>query len=649
MDPALLSQQSRKYIRLDSVFPVEFQVVGLDGESQLSEWLQGFTRNVGKGGLCLEVNRLPQELIPLLNGRQVKLCLKIEMPAVNRPVSALASIVWVKEPDGNVSKYSLGLSYETIDRRQNAQIMFYARLKRMLIPVGAALILILAAGFLLGAYFNMKLIHSNKFMVEQLVKIIQESSIAKQKVKVITKDRSDLQMQIQTLESRIDTVEKEKMLFREKAKVEQFKTSQDIDDLSRQLNELVQTKALLQDGLIKLQQKESVVTEEFLHLEKRKASLEKANLDKMYHWLAIHQNPRTGLVISFEGDGEVADWAFIYDQSLAIQAYLILSDFVRAKKVLTFFARKADRQDGLFYNAYYTKDSNPAEFTVHCGPNIWLGIAIIQYGEKTKDNSFLKLAEEIAQSIISLQDKDKDGGIRGGPAVEWYSTEHNLDAYAFFNMLYKVTKNEQYRSARDKALNWLNLHTYDKMDIPIKRGKGDSTIATDTYAWSIAAIGPEKLEQIGMNPDMIMDFAEKNCAVEVVYRRPEGNVVKVKGFDFAPQRNLARGCVVSAEWTSQMVISFKIMADFYYKKNMIAKARSYDLKADNYLVGLGNMIISSPSASGQGDSCLPYATQENADTGHGWMTPKGRATGSVAGTAYALFAYYNYNPLQLKE
>ena len=61
------------------------------------------------------------------------------------------------------------------------------------------------------------------------------------------------------------------------------------------------------------------------------------------------------------------------------------------------------------------------------------------------------------------------------------------------------------------------------------------------------------------------------------------------------------------------------------------------------------MIISSPSASGQGDSCLPYATQENADTGHGWMTPKGRATGSVAGTAYALFAYYNYNPLQLKE
>ena len=81
---------------------------------------------------------------------------------------------------------------------------------------------------------------------------------------------------------------------------------------------------------------------------------------------------------------------------------------------------------------------------------------------------------------------------------------------------------------------------------------------------------------------------------------------------------------------------------------MVAKARAYELKAENILLQLGNMIISSPSPSGQGESCLPYATQDFVDTGHGWMTPKGKATGSVAGTTYALFAYYNYNPLELK-
>jgi hypothetical protein len=97
-----------------------------------------------------------------------------------------------------------------------------------------------------------------------------------------------------------------------------------------------------------------------------------------------------------------------------------------------------------------------------------------------------------------------------------------------------------------------------------------------------------------------------------------------------------------------MVISFKIMAEYYLKKGMNSKGNNYQLKADEYLSSLGNMIISSPSPSGQGESCLPYASQDSVDTGHGWFTPKGKDTGSVSGTTYTIFAYYNYNPLELK-
>jgi hypothetical protein len=61
------------------------------------------------------------------------------------------------------------------------------------------------------------------------------------------------------------------------------------------------------------------------------------------------------------------------------------------------------------------------------------------------------------------------------------------------------------------------------------------------------------------------------------------------------------------------------------------------------------MVISSPSPSGQGEGCLPYATEDYVDTGHGWMTPKGQSSCSAAGTIYILFAYYNYNPLKLQE
>jgi len=149
---------------------------------------------------------------------------------------------------------------------------------------------------------------------------------------------------------------------------------------------------------------------------------------------------------------------------------------------------------------------------VHCGPNIWLGISVLQYINKAGSKEYLDLAEGIAAAIISLQMQDKDGGLKGGPGISWYSTEHNLDAYAFFDMLYRITGKGQYKEARDRVLNWITLHTYDKMDVPIKRGKGDSTIATDTYAWSIAAIGPEKLSLLGMDPDKILEFAEENCA-----------------------------------------------------------------------------------------------------------------------------------------
>jgi hypothetical protein len=146
-----------------------------------------------------------------------------------------------------------------------------------------------------------------------------------------------------------------------------------------------------------------------------------------------------------------------------------------------------------------------------------------------------------------------------------------------------------------------------------------------------------------------MEFAESNCSVDVDYVRPEGRTVKIRGFDFAAQRHLSRSGVISGEWTAQMVISFRIMENFYLKKGMDAKAHFYGLKVNEYLSSLGNMIISSPSPSGQGESCIPYATQDFVDTGHGWLTPKGKSTGSLAATTYTFFAYYGYNPLELKD
>ncbi len=636
-----LGAERRKYIRLDTVIPVQFRLESLDSKQPLSPWIQGFTNNIGHGGICLSVNDLSPDLIKLIQEKRVKLSIEIDMPLSSNSICASVSLAWTREIGGLSKRYLLGLDYEKINPKQNYILIRYAWARKLSLPLVILAIAILSLSLGFGAYLNIQLTHKNKMLVEELVGVLQESKLVKNQLGQIAQERAVLQRKIESLAKQIKSAS-ERKIEKPLAAVDNTK------ELNGVILKLVQERDLLQAKLVTLQLDEKAVQAESLRLETKKVVLEKANLDKMYQWFKIRQNPHTGLVMSFEGDKDIASWAFLYDQALLVQVYMKFSDFSRAKKILDFFADDAKRENGWFLNAYYDSDGAPAEFVMHCGPNIWLGLSIVQYTQATGDKKYLRIAEEIAQNIIQLQNSDSDNGIRGGPLMSWYSTEHHLDAYAFYKMLAKVTGMNKYDQAAEKTLSWLVRHTYDREDLPVKRGKGDSTIATDTYAWSIAAIGPEKLKTLGMDPDKIMEFVEENCSVEVDFNRPGGQVVKIRGFDFAPQRNVSRGGVVSSEWTGQMVVSFKIMADYYLKNGQADKAALYQSKADNYLGQLGNMIISSPSPSGQGEGCLPYATQDYVDTGHGWMTPKGKHTGSVSGTAYTIFAYYGINPLELK-
>jgi len=378
----------------------------------------------------------------------------------------------------------------------------------------------------------------------------------------------------------------------------------------------------------------------------RRQELEGQTLKNMYQWLKTHQNKSTGLVMSFEGDQAVKDWAFTYDQSLALQTFMLFNDTDRAEKILSFYRDKAARRDKAFMNAYNANSMSPTEDLVRSGPTIWIGIAALQYAKHTQDRDFLGLAEDVAGWVISM--KDREGGLKGGKDVTWYSTEHNLDAYALFNMLYDMTKKDLYRKERDSTLKWIKENTYSEKDGGMRRGKGDATIATDTMSWAIAAIGPAVLSREGMDPDGIIKFAEDNCVTTTVFTRSDGSTVSVRGFDFAKSANAPRGGVISTEWTAQMALAFKIMADYYSGLGDSKKSQGYLKKYEDYLSELDKMIISSPSPSGQGAGCLPYASQPGADTGHGWRTPAGAHTGSVSATAYAIFGKRGFNPLSLE-
>ncbi|MBP7217254.1 MAG: PilZ domain-containing protein, partial [Candidatus Omnitrophica bacterium] len=410
----------RKYLRLDSTFPVQFRLVSLDGKHFLSQWLMGFTNNVSKGGICLEVANLNKELLEFFKSGQVKLSVDIELPIFRRPVAATTSIAWIKEVADQPSRYCIGLHYDVIDSLQNAQIMRYAWMKKLFVPVTFGIIAFCIAAFAFNFLVNNRLAASNKLLVRQLVKTLNETDIVKRKASDIAQEKDALQSKLAYLEKQIVVAEKERQGKRGDSAPAAAHGS------LGPLGVLQQEKKILQDKLAFVQQQEAVVASEMRRLGKRKSALEKANFDKMLVWLKTHQNPRTGLVVSFEGDNDLSRWAFTYDQALAVIAFSRFGDLERAKKILLFYQNKAKRMDGKLLNAYYVDDGVPAEFMVHNGPNIWMAIAALHYTKRSNDTRFLGMAEQIAQSVMKMQEQDKDGGIRGGPNVPWYATEHNL-------------------------------------------------------------------------------------------------------------------------------------------------------------------------------------------------------------------------------
>ncbi len=613
--------EQRQYIRLQSVLAVEFRIISGGPEALISAWQQGVTCNVSAGGICLETAALSEAVLKRMDPQSAVVETRIRIPFKRSPITSRAKIAWVRKvDDAPTAHYLVGLSFCSIAPGDAKCLVAQARWLSFSSRSIAAAATVLFLVFLISAFYGYRLRMTNEKLVDHLVGLQQEEK------RVL---------------GLLDEIGREKETLSRRTR----------DDAKG-----LRPKRLLENPYGELLKRETRITRDLTLLRRRKTGMQKDVLEKMHQWLKNHQAPSTGLVLSFEGDvGIVQDWAFTYDQALAANVFLLFHNERDARRILNFFRNQlTDHFEG-FANAYDDDSGEIVEHTVHYGPNIWVGIAVLQYAHQTGDDYYLPVARAIAEWLMTVQDKDPGGagGLKGGPEFPWFSTEHNLDAYAFFGMMFEVTAEQKYQIAQKKVLSWLRTYAlipHAKEDHPpsVDRGRGDATIATGTLAWSLAALGPGKLRALRMNPQEIMDFAEEHCGVNVSFERPSGAVVEVTGFDFAKSAHMPLGGMVSPEWTSQMVVSYQVLSGYFSDKKKIVKADYYARKAQTYLDELNKLIISSPSAKGQGEGCLPYATLENADTGHGWNTPLGTRTCSIAGTAYMIMAVKQFNPLMLK-
>jgi len=653
----------RKYLRVNTIFPLRFRFLDEEGEL-LSDWIGGFSHDVAKEGICVLSELIPLGVWQRIAAGKSRMELYINRPFSAQKMYGRGVVVW-KETGGRLereAKFYLGIKFDSNYGALGRKLVRQGRLKRILnlfVPLVITTSLIFS--FLVWQE-NHKLIHLHQRYVQELLEANQAAALQQEELNRKKTAVNLLREHLQRQEERFKLIrhklgfwqneyrralQSEKMLNQTQKEMsaiqeKKIKAEKKIAELQKELQRLSKENKKLTLALSKASAAQKKTAAAAIKADLRLAQTEQVSIEDMYEWIRVHQNLRTGLIASFEGDKNLADRAFTYDQALAAIVFTIMKNYPAAERILEFYLKRASLYRRGYLNAYYASGGDICEYIAHAGPNIWIGLASLNFIKATGNKKYLPIALGVAEFITSLQ--DKEGGIRGGPNVEWYSTEHNLDAYAFFSDLYLITHQVRYLHQAERILAWLKKYAYSRQSIPVNRGKGDATIATDTYAWSITAIGPEKLLSLGMDIDEIMSFALENCHVKTYFHRPEGEV-ELEGFDFAKGQNLARGGVVSSEWTSQMILAFEIMAAFYKEKGDLKRYNYYLKLARFYFNELKKMVVSSPSPVGLGRGVLVYASQANVDTGHGWRTPQGDRTGCIAGNAYYILSYYGYNPL----
>lgn len=624
---------------MNTVFPVE---LCFKDENQLkqADLTQAFTRDVSSGGMCLEVKIFGKEFAHAVEKQDAELTLTINPTFSRTPIKATARIAWIRKNELSAPRYLFGVAYTQIDERSRSRLIGHARwliwMPRAVWTAGT-----LMAVCLFGLFVHdQALIRENRKLVGQIVESASKKSDIASQLYELQRRKTLLDEDVEKARKKIERLEKT-MTPQPAVSVGAARLTR----YEKQLADIVSRQEDIKRQIQTIQTDRQKLRSSYRVLETREKPLASSALKQMFGWLQSHQNFHTGLIASYEGDDTLEDVAFTYDQSLAAQTFLIFGDFKNAEVILSFFEERAAKSEGGFFNAYDAVDGRSAENTVNTGPNLWIGIAALQYERRVGDGKFLPLARRVGDWALGLQ--DEEGGLSGGPSIDWYSTEHNLDAYAFFAMLTEQTGEERYRKASGRSLEWIKKYGYSATEGRMQRGKGDATIATDTFSWALAALGPRALSEIGSDAEDIMKFAEANCEVSVAFTQSDGKNVTIRGFDFARAQHIGRGGVISTEWTAQMIVAYRILSKHFKSLGNEDKALLYSDKADFYLNELQKMIITSPSKIGQGRGCLPYASHDNIDTGHGWRSPKGRSTGSVAGTAYTIFAWSDYNPFDL--
>ncbi|MBM7661563.1 hypothetical protein JOC85_002366 [Bacillus mesophilus] len=195
--------------------------------------------------------------------------------------------------------------------------------------------------------------------------------------------------------------------------------------------------------------------------------------------------------------------SWLYDNALAVIAFSLAGDQKRASTILSSL-EELQNEDGSFAFAYDVF-SGPIDESKRSGSIAWLGDAIVKYEVAFGDSSYRDIAISIADYLLGQQDQ-KTGSIKGGPDVEWYSTEHNIDAYFFFRDLGRLTGESHYIQVSENISSALLSHHWNDSEGRFNQGINDTAEALDANSWGSIFLMAVHQEELAQSP---IDYLER--------------------------------------------------------------------------------------------------------------------------------------------
>ena len=236
----------------------------------------------------------------------------------------------------------------------------------------------------------------------------------------------------------------------------------------------------------------------------------------------------------------------------------------------------------------YAKYDGWNEYKTHTGPNAWMILAGAKFisdsrnAQEADDAGVLAMIKAIGGGLLLLQ--DTDGGIRYGPLsssnnngldFNIKNTENNISAYAAFQALYKITKDQRYLDAANKIKSFLKTMMSDGgllyAQTNYTAGQGwqilPKQFADSAGTWAISALGADTIDQIwGAGAAARMWMTTRSHFGRTTNATACGpawgpvcrNSDTISGLDFTDiYRGTPENTILSPEWTAGGIMAIK--------------------------------------------------------------------------------------------